>query len=126
MKIIKPLRDVAVAADVELVGPTTQAVIQEWNITAVVDRKDGTVKRDSEWQGFMATGKVSKGDDKAKSICLPINAALFRKLEEDMAEEGNDVQFFEVKEKKGKNDVIESYYTLINFTFGIENGKLIC
>ena len=59
-------------------------------------------------------------------MLLPINAALFRKLEEDTAEAGARVEFFEVDEREPSADGEDnSIYTLINVTFGIIDGKLV-
>ncbi len=104
---IKPLRGLAVAADVAFVDVTTNIKVGPWKIKATIDRKHGKKTAPSEWQGYMCEIIVDK-----KRCIFPINGELFRKLEED-----SQTPFFEVKDDK---------YTLINFTFGVQAGKLVC
>lgn len=104
---ITPLRGLAVAADVAFVDVTTNIKIGPWKVKATIDRKHGKKKAESQWQGYMCEIMVGK-----KRCIFPINGELFRKLEED-----SDVKFFEVEDDK---------YTLMNFTFGVTAGKLVC
>ncbi len=106
---IQPLRAVEVASDVRVLDATTSIEPTQWEVVRTLDRKDGPIKRDSKWQGYMMK---PANQDSEVPVLYTIGASELRKLGVQ-----TKTKFFEVKGKGEK-----AVYTLVNTFFGVRKN----